>query len=154
MWRIDNNRVLQANRITVSNGSNLRKIVGDQEADVVLASFVMHQIPFAQRTNVYNQLMQVCRETIHMGPIFGLDFDWLKTHVQAQGFEIVVCHPFQKNDGLIISNPSDCQRYMYQYSSQNRIVQPQWEQPYRIVGKLGINQLEYGGGSYMILRRK
>lgn len=152
VWRIDTNPALERNGVLIADGKGLSEYIAPRCIDISLALFVMHQIPFPDRVKVYEELLKVTDKALHIGPVFKSDFDLLQERwLKARGFTMLVCHPFQQDDGFMPTDISDYHEKIQQ-KPKSRIQCPERMYPV-LIRALGMRHLAYEGGSYMVLAR-
>jgi ubiquinone/menaquinone biosynthesis C-methylase UbiE len=141
----------------------------DNEFDVVLALQSTYRIlNDSSRLKAFRELLRVGKN-IHIGPVFGKDFDMLLTESKYAGAEIVVCHPFLhdnkikmpvqalvQKENFHIQNPDeDYINYIHTYSKAERIKRPLWEEP-KFMLPNNVSRtvtVKYDGGSFIVLTK-
>lgn len=91
----------------------------DRTFDMALSLWTTYQIPIDDREQVFRELMRVA-DTIHLGPVFGEDYQILSKLALEKGFSIVLSQPFPVRDFLlpeperpnVVRTPVDYEKYM------------------------------------------
>lgn len=128
----------------------------EQTFNHVLALWSTDQIPEEAKETVYRELMRVGK-TLHLGPIFGKDYNILVQLASELGYEIVACQPVlnQFNDlnhlPFMFSSSQDYEDYMRENDQASRIQPPQGDNS--IMGRFR-SSVSAKGGSTIVLKRR
>lgn len=126
----------------------------DQTFNHVLALWSTYQIPEEAKETVYRELMRVGK-TLHMGPIFGKDYNILVQLASELGYEIVACQPVLNqfndlNQPVMFSSSQDYEDYMRENDQVSRIQPPEGDN--FIMGRFR-SGVSAKGGNTIVLKR-